>query len=96
MIGIQTQFCVSGCSSGIVCYWNIVSGQLVHELDCNTYRQGQTAVYVVKVRCTEEHIIALLRDRIVLIWQRSNGHLSNIIEMVIIIMFERLCTKYMY
>ena len=37
---------------------------------------------VVKVCCSEENIIALMRDNSVRIWKRETGYLSNIIEMV--------------
>lgn len=39
-------------------------------------------VGVVRVCSSGEHVIALLRDNRVRVWNRENGHLCNIIEMV--------------
>ena len=37
---------------------------------------------MVRVCSSGEHVIALLRDNRVRVWNRENGHLCNIIEMV--------------
>ena len=55
------------------------------EFDCRSQDDKEEKTIkggVVKVCCSEENIIALMRDSSVRIWKRETGYLSNIIEMV--------------
>ena len=71
--------------------WDYKSGLVLQEIDCkreenkteqkDRYEEDSTRG-IVKVCCNKEHIIALLRDSSVHVWDKETGHLSNIIEMV--------------
>ena len=89
----QTEFCLSACSMGIVCLWEYKTAHIIHELDCRASDDGidkkdETSFGIVKACCNSNHIIALLRDNKVQIWNRSDGYLSNIIEMVCILVLN--------
>ena len=79
ILSFQNNHCVSGCSLGLVCYWNVRSGHVIHELEVEVERSG---VGVVKVNCSESYVVALLADSSVSVWDRSKGTLTNVIRMV--------------
>ena len=79
LTSFQNNHCISGCSLGLVCYWNVRSGHVIHELEVEVEHSG---VGVVKVSCSESYVVALLADSSVSVWDRSKGILTNIIKMV--------------
>ena len=74
----------------MVCLWEYKTACVVHELDCRTCdestsidRTGEgNSCVVVRACCNANYIVALLRDNTVHVWNRNDGYLSNIIEMV--------------
>lgn len=85
----QSDLCLSACSSGSVCLWEYKTGHIQYELDCRgnkddvgEKKEEGDGFGVVKACCNSDYIIALLRDNTVQIWNRSDGYLSNILEMV--------------
>ena len=78
---------MSACSLGIVCLWDYKTAHIIQEIDCrgsedNNKKDDGPPFGIIKACCNANNIITLLQDNKVQIWNRDDGWLSNVIEMV--------------
>ena len=68
--------CVSGCTKGLVCYWEPGSGNLLHELE-----EGYGSS-VVKVGSGGRCILALFVEDLMRVWDELNGDVLYTLQLV--------------
>ena len=67
--------CVTGCSDGIVCCWDLVKGSCEHVLD---EHEGS----IVRVSCTPTMVTSMATDCCIRVWDRARGTEVNVITLV--------------
>ena len=74
--------CVTGCSDGIVCCWDLLKGSCLHVLDEHTDS-------IVRVSCTPKMVTSMGADCTIRVWDRTRGTEVNVISLV-------SCSKVLY
>ena len=67
--------CLSGCTSGVVCYWELSTGNCLYELDCH-------GVAVLKLDVVDDCFVGLFSDECMRTWDRQHGQLKYKIQLV--------------
>ena len=67
--------CISGCSNGLVCFWELTSGNCIHEFA----EYGNT---VIQVACSGDYLLALFSEGCVRVWGVTSGLLIHSIDFV--------------
>lgn len=66
---------MSGCSNGLVCYWELNSGSCLHEFE-------EYGSPVLKLDGARGLIVALFAEECVRIWETTTGMLLSTIQLV--------------
>ena len=72
---LQASGCVSGCSNGLVCYWELNSGSCLHEFE-------EYGSPVLRLDGARGLIVALFAEECVRIWESTIGTLLSTIQLV--------------
>lgn len=71
--------CASGCSKGLVCCWELVSGKCLHEFE--EYRTP-----VLKLSTLGSYLVALFADESLRVWESGSGSLLHTIKLVCLVL----------
>ena len=83
--------CVSGCSGGVVCYWEVTTGNCRHLLQESG---GDEGVSVVKLDILVGGVIVgLMSDETVVVWDKSSGESLFTIALVSVTWLMMSCSK---
>ena len=67
--------CVTGCSDGLVCVWDIIEGRAVHVMEDNP--EG-----VLKVCSSAAVVVTLAADGTIRIWDKVYGDMLSLMDIV--------------
>ena len=69
--------CLSGCTSGLVCYWELSTGNCLYEFD-------NRGTAVLKLDVVDGYFVGLFSDECIRTWDKQQGQLRYKIQLVLV------------